>query len=92
MYQLTLCHRYSIKMRVEDLLNIILDDSIIHLEKIWIELVKIVSKLLFDYKKGETEEDAERLNTIEYGEGDEEETLVNRKKRRTTIHYDERKI
>jgi hypothetical protein len=79
-------------MRVEDLLNIILDDSIIHLEKIWIELVKIVSKLLFDYKKGETEEDAERLNTIEYGEGDEEETLVNRKKRRTTIHYDERKI
>lgn len=79
-------------MRVEDLLNIILDDSIIHLEKIWMEVVKIVSRLLFDYKKGETEEEAERLNTIEYGEGDEEESLVNRKKRRTTIHYDERKI
>ena len=56
------------------------------------EVVKIVSRLLFDYKKGETEEEAERLNTIEYGEGDEEESLVNRKKRRTTIHYDERKI
>jgi hypothetical protein len=30
-YQLTLCKRYNIKMRVEDLINIILDDSIIHL-------------------------------------------------------------
>ena len=39
----------------------------------WMELVKIVSKLLFEYKKGETEEEAERLNTIEYGEGEEEE-------------------
>lgn len=72
------------------MLNIILDDSIIHLEKIWIDLVKIVSRLLFDYKKGESEEEAERLNTIEYGE--EEEVVVNRKRRRTTIHYDERKI
>jgi len=53
-----------------------------------------VSQLLFEYKRGESEEEAERLNTIDYGEGegDEDEGLVNRKKRRTTIHYETKRI
>ena len=42
-------------MGVEDLLNIVLDDSIIHLEKIWRQLVGIISDLLFEYKVGESE-------------------------------------